>query len=91
MLAQFPRPKFWIVLILGLLENREKGEVAILTITHIVATRMPNLMGYFYRSKPRNDGKNLRSDQATTHRWYFFRRFKDYIKKVQFNDEVMTI
>ena len=47
-------------------------------------------MGYFYRSKPRNDGKNLRSDQATTHRWYFFRRFKDYIKKVQFNDEVMN-
>ena len=52
---------------------------------------MPNLMGYFYRSKARNDGKNLRSDQATTHRWYFCRRFKDYIKKVQFNDEVMNI
>ena len=34
------------------------------------------------------DGKKLSSDQATTHRWYLSPRLKDYITKVQFNDEV---
>ena len=34
------------------------------------------------------DGKKLSSDQATTHRWYFLPRLKDYITEVQFNDEV---
>ena len=74
--------------------TRKQGKGRSCNSNYYINCRDPNAQfnrGYLYRCKPRNDGKKLRSDQAATHRWYFFPRLKDYITKAQFYDEVMNI